>query len=133
MGRVRFGRFVILWPEPNPTRYKFFFFVTQPNPPSLKNRPNSTGWVGFGKSMGFLHTLIIWVARPGPHGLGRGEGTSICQKRRWICLGRTRWWCGLPRFFGFWSDDSLVFGLMRRWMVCSVRRVNMWGGYKSSF
>ena len=48
MGRVRFGGFVILWLKPNPTRYKIFF-VTQPNPPSPKNRPNPSGWVGSGR------------------------------------------------------------------------------------
>ena len=31
-------------------------FVTQPNPPNLKNRPNPVGQVGFGGSVGFLHT-----------------------------------------------------------------------------
>ena len=49
VGRVGFGGFVILWPKPNSTRYKFFFFITQPNPPSLKNRPNPVGRVGLGR------------------------------------------------------------------------------------
>ena len=48
VGRVGFGGFVILWLKPNPTRYKKNF-VTQPNPPSLKNQPNPAGWVGLGR------------------------------------------------------------------------------------
>ena len=58
MGQVGFGGFIILWPKPNSTHYKFFFFVTQPNPPSPKNRLNLAGWVRFGGSVGFLHTPI---------------------------------------------------------------------------
>ena len=48
VGWVEFDGFVILWPKPNPTRYKKGF-VTQPNPPSLKNRPNPEGWVRLGR------------------------------------------------------------------------------------
>ena len=54
--RVGFGGFVILWTKPNPTHYKKKKFVIQPNPPSLKNQPNPTNRVGFGRSVGFLHT-----------------------------------------------------------------------------
>ena len=32
-----------------PTHYKKKIFVTQPNPPSPKNRPNLAGWVGLGQ------------------------------------------------------------------------------------
>ena len=48
--------------QPDPLiLFIYFFFVTQPNPPSPKNRPNPVGWVGlgwvgFGGSVGFLHT-----------------------------------------------------------------------------
>ena len=46
MGRVGFGRFVILWPKPNPTRYKKKFCnPTQPNLSSPKNQPNPMGQV----------------------------------------------------------------------------------------
>ena len=48
MGRVGFGEFVILWPKSNPTRYEKNF-VTQPNPPSPKNRPNPAGQVELGR------------------------------------------------------------------------------------
>ena len=48
VGRVGFGGFVILWSKPNPTRHKKKF-ITQLNPPSLKNRPNLTGQVGLGR------------------------------------------------------------------------------------
>ena len=64
MGRVGFDGFVILWPKPNLTRYKFFFFVTQPNPSSPKNQPNpmgQVGWVGFGRSMDFLHIPTLYI------------------------------------------------------------------------
>ena len=55
MGRVGFGGFY----DPNPTQPVIKKnFVTQPNPPSLKNRPNPTGQVGFGGSVGFLHNPI---------------------------------------------------------------------------
>ena len=49
VGQVGFGGFVILWPKTNSTHYKKKNFVTQPNPPSLKNRPNLAGWVGVGR------------------------------------------------------------------------------------
>ena len=64
MGRVGFDGFVILWPKPNPPRYKFFFFlVTQPNPTHQALKTDSTrrvglGWVRFSGSVGFLHTLL---------------------------------------------------------------------------
>ena len=36
--------------DPNPTRPAIKKkFITQPNPPSPKNRPNLTGWVGSGR------------------------------------------------------------------------------------
>ena len=42
--------------QTQPNLLKFFFFGTQPKSPSLKYRPNSAGRVGFGRSVGFLHT-----------------------------------------------------------------------------
>ena len=49
-GRVEFGGFVILWPKPNLTHYKKKKkFVTQPNPPNLKNWPNLASRVGLSR------------------------------------------------------------------------------------
>ena len=60
VGRVEFGGFVILWPIPNPTRYNFFFFITQPNPPSLKNQPNPPGRVW--RVSGFFAHPYMWYS-----------------------------------------------------------------------
>ena len=47
MGGLGWVGFEILWSEPNTTYYqKKFSNPTQPNPPSLKNWPNSAGWIG---------------------------------------------------------------------------------------
>ena len=79
MGRVGFDGFIILWPKPNPTRYKKKKFVTQPNPThqALKTDPTrrvGLGWVGFGGLLGFLHTpnIISIVIK------------KICEK---LCVG----------------------------------------------
>ena len=59
VGRVGFGGFVILWPKPNSSRYKKKF--CNPTHKALKTDPT---WrvrldrVGFGGSVGFLHTPI---------------------------------------------------------------------------
>ena len=46
-GWVRSGLASLEFYDPNPTRPTIkIFFVTQPNPPSPKNRP---GWVGSGR------------------------------------------------------------------------------------
>ena len=35
--------------QTQPDPLLIFFFLTQPNPPSLKNQPNLVGWVGLGR------------------------------------------------------------------------------------
>ena len=47
MGQVKLGRFVnlITWTQPNLLKKNF---MTQPNLPTLKNRPNPMSWVGSG-------------------------------------------------------------------------------------
>ena len=55
MGWVGFGGFVVLWPKPNLTLYKFFF-VTQPNPTHQILKTDPTQWVRLSGSVGFLHT-----------------------------------------------------------------------------
>ena len=50
MGRVESGLAGLKFYDSNPTWPAIKkIFVTQPNPPSLKNRPNPTGWVGSGR------------------------------------------------------------------------------------
>ena len=48
--------------QTQPDPLLIFFFLTQPNPPSLKNQPNPAGRVGLDRvgSMSFLHTSIYW-------------------------------------------------------------------------
>ena len=49
MGRVGSGLAGLKFYDSNPTRPAIKkFFLTQPNPPSPKNRPNPMGWVGSG-------------------------------------------------------------------------------------
>ena len=55
-GSGRVG-FVILWPKPNPIRYKKNFVT--PTHQALKTDPTrrvGLSWVGFNRSVGFLHT-----------------------------------------------------------------------------
>ena len=59
MGRVGFDGFVILWPKPNPTRYKKNFCNPNPTHQALKTDPTrrvGLGWVEFGGLVSFLHT-----------------------------------------------------------------------------
>ena len=44
--------------QPNPLLK--FFFVTQPNLPSPKNRPNLVGWVGLGFDELTTHPYLHW-------------------------------------------------------------------------
>ena len=49
MGRVGSGLAGLKFYDSNPTRPTIKkIFVTQPNPPRPKNRPNQAGWVGSG-------------------------------------------------------------------------------------
>ena len=50
MGGSGLGLASLEFYDPNPTRPAIKkIFVTQPNPPSLKNRSNLTGWVESGR------------------------------------------------------------------------------------
>ena len=88
--------FVILWSKPNPIRYKKKKSVTQPNPPSLKNRSNPAGQVGSGRVWqvgGFLRTptpyyLFLFAFSPlYPQEQWNANHNKMVQMRAcWTCL-----------------------------------------------
>ena len=49
MGWVGLGEFVIVMTQTQPDPLLKRNFITQPNPPTPKNRPNPAGWVESGR------------------------------------------------------------------------------------
>ena len=59
MGWVGLGEFVIVMTQTQPDPLLKRNFITQPNPPTPKNRPNPAGWVGSGWQVGCTPLIII--------------------------------------------------------------------------
>ena len=63
MGWVGLGEFVIVMTQTQPDPLLKRNFITQPNPPTPKNRPNPAGWVESSRVgsvlVGWLHTTTI--------------------------------------------------------------------------